>query len=49
MSRIHPILNPDAQLSLPHSKNFVNSHGYYNQFDAFVLHQKLLYCINMTK
>jgi replication initiation and membrane attachment protein DnaB len=49
MSRIHPILNPDAQLPLPHSGNFLDIHGYYNQFDAYVLHQKLLYGISMTK
>jgi hypothetical protein len=49
MSRIHPILNPDAQLPPPHSGNFVDIHGYYNQFDAYVLHQKLLYGISMTK
>jgi hypothetical protein len=36
MSRIHPILNPDAQLPPPHSGNFADIHGYYNQFDAYV-------------
>jgi hypothetical protein len=49
MSRIHPILNPDAQLPPLHSGNFVDIHGYYNQFDAYVLHQKLLYGISLTK
>jgi hypothetical protein len=49
MSRIHPILSPDAQLPPPHSRNFVDIHNYYNQFDAYMLHQKLLYGISMTK
>jgi hypothetical protein len=49
MSRIHPILNPDAQLPPPYSGNFVDIHGYYNQFDAYVLHQRLLYGISMMK
>jgi hypothetical protein len=38
MERIHPHLNPDAKLSPPQSTNCSNIHEYYNQLDAYFLH-----------
>jgi len=38
MERIHPRLNPDAKLSPPQSANCSDIHEYYNQLDAYFLH-----------
>jgi hypothetical protein len=38
MERIHPHLNPDAKLSPPHITNCSDIHEYYNQLEAYFLH-----------
>jgi len=38
MERIHPHLNPDAKLNPPQSVNYSDIHEYYNQLDAYFLH-----------
>jgi hypothetical protein len=38
MECIHPLLNPEAQLSAPQSINCTDIHEYYNQLDSYFLY-----------
>ena len=41
MAQIHPLLNPDAPFPPPMTKNCTDIHEYYNQVEAYFLHNKL--------